>query len=102
MRSFAALRTTASCSGQNDRLLWSTVSEQRLQARAEVVRLEPLGRRGDLISRPPAMAARPAPLALVEAGRIGLGAVGVGKKKALLVQDIPAAPAHAALARPHP
>ena len=35
-------------------------------------------------------------------GRIDLGAVGMGEEEALLVQDVAAAPAHAALARPHP
>ena len=48
------------------------------------------------------MATRPAPLLLVEPRHVDFSAVGAGQEEAFLVQNVFAAPAHAALARPHP
>src|SRR5437763_647487 len=87
---------------ENDRLRRRTVVEQRLQAGSEVEGLETLVRRRDLVGGPPAMAARPAALARVEARCVDLGAVGAREEETFLVQDVPATPAHAPLALPHP
>src|SRR3984893_6418365 len=87
---------------KRDRFLRRPVAQQRRQAYAEIGRLETLVGGRDLIGAPPLMAARPASLALVEPGGIGLRAVGMGEEKAFLVKNVAAAPAHAALARPYP
>src|SRR5690348_4961889 len=87
---------------KRDRFLRDAVLQERLQARAEVHGLEALIRCRDLIGAPPAMAAGPAAFALVESGRIDLGRAGAAEEEPLLVQYVLAAPAHAALALPHP
>src|SRR5688500_2767248 len=85
-----------------DRLGRRPVLQQRLQLRSKVERLESLLGRRDLVGPPPAMAKRPAAFALVEAGRVDLRALGASKEEALAMQHVLAAPAHAALALPHP
>src|SRR6266545_3719003 len=85
-----------------DRLRRRSVLEQRLQLRPKIDRLEPLAGRGDLGGTPPAMAERPAALALVEARGVDLSAVGAAEEKAFAMQHVLAAPAHASFALPDP
>ena len=78
-----------------DRLGRRAILQQRLQLYGKVERFESLLGGRDLVGPPPAMAERPAALALVEARGVDLGAIGAAEEKALAVQHVLAAPTHA-------
>src|SRR5690348_12698827 len=85
---------------ESDRLVGWTVAQQRLQALAEIDRLEALGGRRDLVGAPPTVIERPALLAVVEARRVDLAGVRAAEEELLAMLHELVAPLHGALTRP--